>query len=63
MLKGKVVTYNDMHLSINPMYLNVTVSFVTECLQHCFILKNLFQLLIVSFLAYLKVTFINGYNI
>ena len=41
--------YNDIHLSINPLYLNVAVLFISECLQHCFILENLFQYLIVSF--------------
>ena len=43
MFKVKVITYNDIHLSINPMYLNVAVLFISKCLQICFILENLYK--------------------
>ena len=43
MLYVKVITYNDIHLPIDPMYLNVAVLFISEYLLHCFILQNLFQ--------------------
>ena len=40
-LMVKVITYN---LLINPMYLNIVLLFISECLQSCVILENLFQL-------------------
>ena len=36
----KVITYNDIHLSIDPKYLNVGVLFISECPLHCFILEK-----------------------
>ena len=32
----KVITCNDIHLSINPLYLNVAVLFISECLATLF---------------------------
>ena len=32
-LMVKVITYNDIHLLINPMYLNIVVLFISECLN------------------------------
>ena len=29
-LKVRVITYNDIHLLINPMYLNIAVLFISE---------------------------------
>ena len=40
------ITFNDIHLSINPMYLNVTV---LEGQSYSFYTKDLFQELILSF--------------
>ena len=42
-LLNKYMCAQGKGLSINPMYLNVDVLFISECLQHCFILENLFQ--------------------
>ena len=42
-LKVKVITYNDIHLLINPMYLNVAELFISKWLQYCFLLENLFE--------------------
>ena len=36
MLKVKVITYNDIHLSIN-----VAVLFISECVQHVYIGKTI----------------------
>ena len=36
-MQVNVITYNDIHLSINTMYLNVAVLFISECQLHCFI--------------------------
>ena len=48
-LHTRCITYNDIHLSINPMYLNVAVLLISECQLHCFILEDLFQELILCF--------------
>ena len=37
------VTYNDIHLPIDPMYLKVGVLLISEYPLHVFIQENLFQ--------------------
>ena len=41
----KVIAHNDIHISINPFYLNVAIMFLSECLQNCFILENLISVI------------------
>ena len=36
-----LASHNNIHLSINPMYLNVAVLLISECQLHCFILEDL----------------------
>ena len=42
-LTVKVITYNDIHLPIDPMYLNVAVLFISEYPLHCCILEIYFS--------------------
>ena len=42
-LKVKVITYNDIHLLINPTYLNIAVLFISECLQRQLYYKTCFS--------------------
>ena len=37
----KVITYNDIHLSMDPIYLIVAVLFISEYPLHCFTEKSI----------------------
>ena len=51
-MQVNVITYNDIHLSINVMYLNVAVLFISECQLHCFIVFQDSKLFLAS--VYMK---------